>query len=177
VAARSLGRGIGQATASGLEADPAGTPLARLFTITGYILVVLWTLSIFTISSEVLVMGGALSGIILGIAAQQTLGNIFAGIVLLIVRPFRVGEKAIIKSALGEYEGLVTHMGFFYVRIQTITGQVELPNAVALASAVGPGVKTPSDDASDAEDDEEDEDPERVSAEGPIDRPDRPEAP
>lgn len=178
LAARFLGKAIGRATAGALEADPAGTPLARLVTITGYIIVVLWVLSIFGISFDVLLLGGALSGIILGIAAQQTLGNIFAGIVLLIVRPFRVGERAIIKSTLGEYEGLVTHMGFFYVKIQTARGRVELPNAIALASAVGPGVRTPSDDASDSgDDDERDEELERTSPHGPVDRPDRPEAP
>ena len=180
LAARFLGNAIGRATASGLEADARGTPLARLVTITGYIIVVLWTFSIFGIALDVLLLGGALSGIILGIAAQQTLGNIFAGIVLLIVRPFRVGEHAIIKSTLGEYEGLVTSMGFFYVKIQTARGRVELPNAVALASAVGPGVRAPSDDASDSGDEtderEGDEESTGSSAQEPVDRPDRPEA-
>ncbi|MQA99769.1 MAG: mechanosensitive ion channel [Actinobacteria bacterium] len=175
LAARFLGKAIGRATAGGLEAEPAGTPLARLVTITGYVIVVLWVLSTFGIPLDVLLLGGALSGIILGIAAQQTLGNIFAGIVLLIVRPFRVGEHAIIKSTLGEYEGLVTNMGFFYVKIQTKRGRVELPNAVALASAVGPGVRSPSDEAS-APADEEEEEAEATSAHGPVDRADRPEA-
>jgi len=176
LAARYLGVALGRATAGELEADPAGTPLARLVTITGYVIVVLWTFSTFGYPIQVLLLGGALSGIILGIAAQQTLGNIFAGIVLLIVRPFRVGEHAIIKCALGEYEGLVTSMGFFYVKIQTRSGRVELPNAVALASAVGPGVKTPSDDASGSSAEEEEE-PETTSAEAPTARADRPEKP
>jgi small-conductance mechanosensitive channel len=173
LAARYLGKALGKATAGELEADPAGTPLARLVTITGYIIVVLWVLSIFGIALDVLLLGGALSGIILGIAAQQTLGNIFAGIVLLIVRPFRVGEHAIIKSSLGEYEGLVTSMGFFYVKIQTARGRVELPNAIALASAVGPGVRT--GDAGDSDEEEEDE-PEPANAQ-PVAGAERPEAP
>ena len=178
VAARSLGAAIGTATARVDEGDPAHTPLARLVTIAGYVLVVLWVLSTFGIDFSVLLLGGALSGIILGIAAQQTLGNIFAGIVLLIVRPFRVGEYAILKSSLGEYAGIVTNMGFFYVHIETEGGWVELPNAVALASAVGPGARPPSEDASDSEDEGSDEEePDRTSAEGPIDRPEHPEAP
>jgi small-conductance mechanosensitive channel len=172
VAARFLGTALGHATgSSGTEATRA--PLARLVTVVGYVFVVLWAFSIVGITLQVLLLGGALSGIILGIAAQQTIGNIFAGIVLLIVRPFQVGRHAIIKSSLGEYEGLVTDMGFFYVRIQTARGRVELPNAVALASAVGPGARS-GDDASDSGPEEE---LDRTSAEQPVDRPDRPEAP
>jgi hypothetical protein len=41
----------------------------------------------------------------------------------------------------GEYEGLVSDMGLFYVRLETRTGPVALPNAGVLASAVGSGVR------------------------------------
>ena len=178
VAARSVGTAISVVTGGEEGGSPTTTPLGRLITMAGYVLVVLWVLNTVGVRLEVLLLGGALSGIILGIAAQQTLGNIFAGIVLLIVRPFKVGQHAIIKSSLGEYEGMVTNMGFFYVHIETEGGWVELPNAVALASAVGPGVKAPAEDASgDSDDDGRDEDqPERTSPQQPVDRPDRPEA-
>ena len=40
-----------------------------------------------------LAVGGAFTAVVLGLAAQQTLGNLFAGMVLLSARPFRVGER------------------------------------------------------------------------------------
>jgi hypothetical protein len=40
-----------------------------------------------------LAVGGAFTAVVLGLAAQQTLGNLFAGLVLLSTRPFRVGER------------------------------------------------------------------------------------
>ena len=120
-------------------------PLARLVRVGGYAITLLWVLATLEVGVEGLLLGGALTGVILGIAAQQTLGNVFAGIVLLAVRPFTLGGHAVIKSSLGEYEGTITGMGFFYVTIRTASGRVDLPNAVALASAVGPGTKTPED--------------------------------
>ena len=40
-----------------------------------------------------LALGGAITAVVLGLAAQQTLGNVFAGIVLIAVRPFKVGDR------------------------------------------------------------------------------------
>jgi small-conductance mechanosensitive channel len=95
-----------------------------------------------------LLLGGALTGVVVGIAAQQTLGNFFAGIVLLLVRPFSVGEPVVLRSGPlgGEYEGLVTDMGLYYVTMETERGMVQLPNAGVLASAVGPGARSDDDD-------------------------------
>jgi small-conductance mechanosensitive channel len=90
-----------------------------------------------------LLLGGAVTGVLLGIAAQQVLANFFAGLVLLMVRPFTIADDIVLKSGPlgGEYEGLVTDMGLFYVKLSTHTGPVALPNAGVLAAAVGPGVR------------------------------------
>ncbi len=50
------------------------------------------TLELFTVPVGQLVLGGALTSVFVGIAAQQALGNVFAGLVLLIARPFQVGD-------------------------------------------------------------------------------------
>lgn len=113
--------------------------LAKIVSMAGFTIVILWTLSALGIGIQALLLGGALTGVVLGIAAQQTLGNIFAGLVLLVVRPFMVGEETVIKSTLGEYKGTVQNIGLFYVTIKTAGGRVDVPNGVALASAVGPG--------------------------------------
>ena len=40
-----------------------------------------------------LLVGGAVTGMVLGIAAQQSLSNVFAGLVLLFARPYIPGES------------------------------------------------------------------------------------
>lgn len=56
-----------------------------------------------------LAVGGAFTAIVLGLAAQQTLGNLFAGLVLLSTRPFRAGERVRLVGGMlaGSLEGIV----------------------------------------------------------------------
>ena len=59
-------------------------------------------LSMLSIPIGRLLLGGAIAGVVLGVAAQQSLGNVFAGLVLLMARPFAVGNRIRIRSgALG----------------------------------------------------------------------------
>ena len=91
--ARSLGRWMGPALYRRLEPGTAGTIgfLVRLLTIG---LVVVIALRIAGLKLGTLAVGGAFTAVILGLAAQQVLGNVLAGIVLLGSRPFRVGERS-----------------------------------------------------------------------------------
>ena len=87
-----------------------------------------------------LVLGGAVTGVLLGIAAQQSLANLFAGLVLLFARPFRVGDRVRFRAGAlgGTLEGTVTDVSITYVRLETADGVVFVPNAQALAATVGP---------------------------------------
>jgi small-conductance mechanosensitive channel len=87
-----------------------------------------------------LVLGGAVTGVLLGIAAQQSLANLFAGLVLLFARPFRVGDQVRFRAGAlyGLLEGTVVDISITYVRLETAEGLVFIPNSQALAAAVGP---------------------------------------
>jgi small-conductance mechanosensitive channel len=122
--------------------DKRGAPLGLIVSGIGYVLLLLAVLSSLRFKLDHLLLGGAVTGVILGIAAQQTLSNFFAGILLMIVRPFNVGDRVVLRSTLGEYEGIVRDIDFFYVTIRTRRGQVELPTANVLASAIGPGARS-----------------------------------
>jgi small-conductance mechanosensitive channel len=71
-------------------------------------------------------------------AAQQSLANLFAGLVLLFASPFRVGDHVRFRAGAlsGEIDGVVTNLSLTYVRLETAEGQMLLPNAQALAAAV-----------------------------------------
>lgn len=124
-----------------IQGRAKGTPVSFLLYSVGYLFVALGAISLTPVKPGSLLFGGALTGVVIGIAAQQTIGNFFAGFVLVVVRPFSVGDLVYLKGALGEYEGTVTEMTLFYVHIRTERGQVMLPNLGVLASAVGPGAR------------------------------------
>lgn len=130
------------------EAGARGAALAFIASLVGYLIVVLATLGVLSVDLGGLLVGGAVTGVVVGIAAQQTIGNFFAGIVLLVARPFNIGEYVVLRSGPlgGEYEGTVTDMSLFYVHLMTASGPVSLPNAGVLASAIGPGARSDKKD-------------------------------
>jgi small-conductance mechanosensitive channel len=143
IAIRVFTRGAGKAIEQPLGGARTNT-ITLLVSIVAHAALLLATLNLLGVSLDGLLLGGAITGVVLGIAAQQTLGNVFAGLVLLVVRPFVVGEEVVLKSGSlgGEYAGRITDMGFFYVDMMTEMGPVKLPNAAVLAGAVGPGARS-----------------------------------
>ena len=75
---------------------------------------------------------------ILGLAAQQTIGNLIAGTVLMSARPFRVGDRVRMHAGgvAGQVEGTVTSVGLLYVTLAN--GDDRIPNNVVLSGAVVP---------------------------------------
>ena len=70
----------------------------------------------------------------IGLAAQQTLGNMIAGFVLLVDRPFRPGDR--VRLATGEI-GEVQHIGVRSTRIKLVDGNaLTVPNAELANSRV-----------------------------------------
>ena len=147
VATRRVNAGVSKALEQRFG-DARGAPLGLMLSIVGYLLLTLTLFELIGVNLGGLVLGGAITGVVVGIAAQQTLANLFAGIVLIIVRPFVVGDHIVLRSGPlgGEYEGRVTDIGLYYVDVLTAAGPVKLPNAGVLAGAVGPGARAPKDD-------------------------------
>lgn len=106
----------------------------------GIIIVLVLTLQLCRVPVGQLVVGGALTSVLLGIAAQQSLSNIFAGMVLLLSRPFHVGDHIeLLAGALGgQLQGTVTEIGITYIRLDTGDSVMSVPNSQVLAAAVGP---------------------------------------
>ena len=68
------------------------------------------------------------------------LGNLFAGMVLLSARPFRVGERVRLQAGNvgGSVEGIVSSLGLLYTTLARGEDRVLIPNSVVLAAAVVP---------------------------------------
>ena len=106
----------------------------------GILVIVVITLQLFHVPVGQLVVGTALTSVLLGIAAQQSLSNIFAGLVLLLSRPFRVGDAIQLRAGAlgGQLQGVVTEIGITYIRLDTGDTVMSVPNSQVLAAAVGP---------------------------------------
>jgi hypothetical protein len=87
---------------------------------------------------EKLLVGAGLAGVVLGIAAQQSLGNVFAGIVLVISRPFAIGDHVRIRSGAlgGLFDAWIVDLSLTYVTLRTDDGILKIPNAGMLAAGV-----------------------------------------
>ncbi len=98
------------------------------------------TLELFGVPIGQLVLGGALTSVFVGIAAQQALSNVFAGVVLLFARPFRVGDEIRLRAGAlgGQIEGVVTDIGITYVRLYSDGTVMAVPNSQVLNAVVGP---------------------------------------
>ena len=88
-----------------------------------------------------LAVGGAITAVVFGLAAQQTLGNLIAGMVLISARPFKVGDRVRLQAGgiAGQIEGVVASLGLLYTTFSTGPRlEVMVPNNVVLTAAVVP---------------------------------------
>ena len=134
-----LARGLSPRLYRRLDPATAGTTgfVIRLLAMTA---VVVLALRIAGVTASTLAVGGAFTAVLLGLAAQQALGGIFAGIVLQSTRPFRVGERVrLVGGALaGSIEGTVSSLGLFYTTLSQGADRLMVPNNVLLSLVVVP---------------------------------------
>jgi small-conductance mechanosensitive channel len=137
--ARSIGRFVGPTFLRRMDPATAGTFgfLIRLLTV-GIALIV--ALNVAGASFQSLAVGGAFTAVILGLAAQQTLGNVIAGMVLLSARPFRVGQRVRFQAGSigGQIDGTVSSLGLLYTNVRRGVEQVMIPNTQVLAAVIVP---------------------------------------
>ena len=107
--------------------DGVGTFLTSLIKYALYFILVMANLSSFGIAtgSIVAVLGSA--GLTIGMALQGSLSNFAGGVLILLLKPFVLGDY-IIDDTTGE-EGTVSNISIFYTRLKTIDNKVVLiPN-------------------------------------------------
>ena len=104
-----------------------------------YVVLGLGVLSALDINLGGLLAAGAVLGVIVGVAAQTSLSSVFAGIVLLMARPFSVGSWVHLRTYLFggyDYSGVITQIGVVYTTMDVGGRLVRIPNSAALASAL-----------------------------------------
>jgi small conductance mechanosensitive channel len=122
-----------------LDPATAGT-IGFLVRLAAMAAIVVLALRIAGVNTAALAVGGAFTAIVLGLAAQQTLAGIFAGILLQSTRPFRVGERVrLVGGALaGSLDGTVSSLGLFYTTLVQGADRLLVPNSVLINLVVVP---------------------------------------
>lgn len=101
-------------------------------------LVVLVALRLAGLPVATLALGASFTAVVVGLAAQQTLGNVLAGIVLLAARPFQIGDRVRFAGFGMDVEGTIASFGLLYVTCADGDDQVLVPNNTALTMSVRP---------------------------------------
>jgi small conductance mechanosensitive channel len=137
--ARDFGRSVGPTLFRRMDPGTAGTVgfLLRLVTI---LFVFVIAMRVVGLDPRTLAVGGAFTAVIFGLAAQQTLGNLIAGTVLLSARPFRVGDRVRLQGGqlAGQIEGVVSSLGLLYTTFASGEDSIMVPNSAVLSVAVIP---------------------------------------
>jgi len=125
--------------------------LKNLFYVSAGVILVLIISTIFEFNLTGVLVGAGFAGIVLGLAAQQVLGNIFAGLSLLGARPFEIGDRVTLvtssysllgstyphESLLNGFTGVVTDITIFFTKLNLDDGTpATFPNSVVLGSMV-----------------------------------------
>lgn len=129
------------------SSQAVGSSVRLIVLLTGYLITLAAVLDLLALPVNYFA-GGTVAAIIIGIAAQQVLGNVFAGLVLLFARPYVPGERVRVYSGAlgGPHEGVVTSVGLVYTTVVGDEGPINIPNSALLASAVGPLTEADEDD-------------------------------
>src|SRR3954462_284599 len=137
--ARDVGRAASPALFRRLDPATAGTVsfLIRLLLLGIALLVALRTAGL---DARSLAVGGAFTAIVFGLAAQNTLGNVLAGILLLSARPFRVGDRVRFQAGgiAGPGGGVGMSLGLLYGTLARGEDTIMVPKTVAMSAAVVP---------------------------------------
>jgi small conductance mechanosensitive channel len=123
--------------------------IKNIFYIVAAIIIVVILSTVFNFNLTGVLVGAGFAGIVLGLAAQQVLGNIFGGLSLLASRPFEIGDRITLvtatysllglsyphESLLNGFTGVVTDITIFFTKMDLDNGTPAIiPNSVVVGS-------------------------------------------
>ncbi|OYR84378.1 mechanosensitive ion channel protein MscS, partial [Halorubrum ezzemoulense] len=107
--------------------------LTRLAQVGLLVLAGITVLGVWGVNLGGLLVGAGFLGIVLGMAARQTLGSLLAGFVLMFSRPFEIGDWV----EIGSEEGFVTDITIMNTHMRNFDGEyVVVPNDLVANQAI-----------------------------------------
>lgn len=107
--------------------------LTRVVNLTVFVFALAGILTLWGLNLSGLLVGAGFLGIVVGMAARQTLGSMIAGFVLMFARPFTIGDWV----EVGSNEGIVTEITIMNTRLRNFDGEsIVIPNDIVSNHAV-----------------------------------------
>ncbi len=107
--------------------------LSRLIRILIIFIGFIIALSIMGIELTGILVAAGFTGIVIGLAAQQTLSQLFSGISLILEERAKIGDVI----RIGDIEGVVEHIGLMSTQIRTWSGEIyTIPNSIMSSSNI-----------------------------------------
>ena len=107
--------------------------LTRIMQVVLLVIAGITVLGIWGVNLGGLLVGAGFLGIVLGMAARQTLGSLIAGFVLMFARPFEIGDWV----EIGDQEGFVTEITIMNTHMRNFDGEyVVVPNDLVTNQAI-----------------------------------------
>jgi len=80
-----------------------------------------------------LIAGLGIGGLAIALASQDTLKNFFGSLMIILDKPFKIGDRVVTQG----YDGVVEQIGFRSTRVRTLTGnEVTIPNNMMASVSV-----------------------------------------
>ncbi len=131
-------------------------PIIFLISLLGYFIIIMAILASMGLDLSSIIIGSSFGSVIIGLAAQQVLSNIFAGILIIWNRPFIMGDYVEIATwqygflmptiapkffsrdeFLESIKGTVEEISMFYTIIKNDDGVIlKIPNSIVIQAAI-----------------------------------------
>jgi small conductance mechanosensitive channel len=123
----------------------------NLFRVVAAIVLIGFVFTIVGVNLTAALVGAGFLGIVLGLAAQQVLGNIFAGFSLLVSKPFDIGDRVTLATSsyglsgstyaheneVSGFTGVIQDIGIFFTRVLMDNGNPAIfPNSVVIGALI-----------------------------------------
>ncbi|MEM0160810.1 MAG: mechanosensitive ion channel [Thermoplasmata archaeon] len=125
--------------------------LRTVFEITVFSILIFLILFTVGVNITIALLSAGFLGIVLGIAAQQVLSNIFAGFYILFSKPFKIGDTITIvtwqfglvgatyphENIVPGYRGRVEELGFLYTKVLNDENLlISIPNSIVIQAMI-----------------------------------------
>jgi small-conductance mechanosensitive channel len=109
------------------------TLLGRIFYVTVFILIIFWILSIWNVPIGIPVAAIGIVTVALTVAVQDILKDLFAGLYILMERPFHIGDQV----TTANYTGKVEEVQIRATKLRLVSGEeVTIPNSMVFGGIV-----------------------------------------
>ena len=114
------------------EAVQMGVAVRGTLRTVSYLVIAIVIVSILSANPTLAISVGAITGIVIGLAAQNIIGNVVAGTILAIMRPIRIGDEITVMGSTG----IIIEIGVMHTIVDGGERWVLIPNMAMLTNAV-----------------------------------------